>query len=47
MPVDLPPNRKPSQTVPLSWNLVFDRSLNWLAVIVGMALCLWVISLGA
>jgi hypothetical protein len=46
MPVDLPPHKKPSHAASLSWNLVFDRSLNWLAVVVGMGLCLWVIGLG-
>ena len=46
MPVDLPPQKKPIQTVPTSWNLVFDRSLNWLAVVVGLGLCLWIVTLG-
>lgn len=46
MPVDLPPQKKSAQTVAASWNLVFDRSLNWLAVIVGLGLCLWVVTLG-
>jgi hypothetical protein len=46
MPVDLPPQKKLAQAVPASWNLVFDRSLNWLAVVVGLGLCLWVITLG-
>jgi hypothetical protein len=46
MPVDLPPQKKLAQTVPASWNLIFDRSLNWLAVVVGLSLCLWIITLG-
>jgi hypothetical protein len=46
MPVDLPPQKKLAPTVPASWNLVFDRSLNWLAVVVGLGLCLWIITLG-
>jgi hypothetical protein len=47
MPVDLPPHKKPIQTAPASWNLVFDRSLNWLAVVVGLGLCFWIVTLGA
>ena len=46
MPVDLPPQKKLTQAVPASWNLVFDRSLNWLAVVVGLGLCFWIITLG-
>jgi hypothetical protein len=46
MPVDLPPQKKPTQAVPASWNLVFDRSLNWLAVVVGLGLRLWIVTLG-
>jgi len=46
MPVDLPPPKKPVDALPASWHLFFDRSLNWLAVLVGIALCLWVVHLG-
>jgi len=46
MPVDLPPPKKSIQTAPASWNLVFDRSLNWLAVVVCLGLCLWIVTLG-
>ncbi|MBF9196046.1 hypothetical protein [Microvirga terrestris] len=46
MPVDLPPQKKLTHTVPASWNLMFDRSLNWLAVVVGLGLCLWIVTLG-
>jgi len=46
MPVDLPPHKKPVQSIPALWHLVFDRSLNWLAVIVGLGLCFWVVTLG-
>jgi len=46
MPVDLPPNKKPVQSGSATWTLVFDRSLNWLAVVIGIGLCLWVMKLG-
>jgi hypothetical protein len=46
MPVDLPPNKKPSPAVAASWNLLLDRSLNWLALVVGVGLCLWALNLG-
>ncbi|MDF2687065.1 MAG: hypothetical protein K0R61_1859 [Microvirga sp.] len=46
MPVDLPPQKKLAPTVPASWNLAVDRSLNWLAVFVGLGLCLWIVTLG-
>ena len=46
MPVDLPPQKKLTQTVPASRNLMFDRSLNWLAFVVGLGLCLWIVNLG-
>ena len=46
MPVDLPPQKKLAQAGTASWNLVVDRSLNWLAVAVGLGLCLWIVTLG-
>lgn len=45
MPVDLPPRQKPDSALSVSWNLLIDRSLNWLAVFVGVGLCLWVVGL--
>jgi hypothetical protein len=46
MPVDLPPNKKPSLSAEATFNLLLDRSLNWLAVIVVIGLLLWVYKLG-
>lgn len=46
MPVDLPPNKKPALSAEAMFNLLLDRSLNWLAVIVVIALLLWVYKLG-
>jgi len=47
MPVDLPPpNNKPGYSAAASWNLLLERSMNWLALIIGIGLCLWVINLG-
>lgn len=45
MPVDLPPRQKPDSALSVSSNLLIDRSLNWLAVFVGVGLCLWVVGL--
>ena len=46
MPVDLPPDKKLAHSATGSWNLFVDRSLNWLAVFVGIGLCVWVTGLG-
>ena len=46
MPVDLPPTKKPQQVVAVLPNSLFDRSLNWLAVVVGVGLCFWVTKMG-
>jgi hypothetical protein len=46
MPVDMPPNKKPALSTEETFNLLLDRSLNWLAVIVVIALLLWVYKLG-
>lgn len=46
MPVDLPPNKKPALSAEATFNLLLDRSLNWLAVIVVISLLFWVYKLG-
>jgi hypothetical protein len=46
MPVDLPPNKKPSLSAEATFNMLLDRSLNWLAVVVVIGLLLWVYKLG-
>jgi hypothetical protein len=46
MPVDLPPNKKPTLSAETTFNLMLDRSLNWLAVAVVIGLLLWVYKLG-
>jgi hypothetical protein len=46
MPVDLPPNKKSPHSAEVTFNLLLDRSLNWLAVIVAAGLLLWVYKLG-
>lgn len=46
MPVDLPPNKKPSLSAEATFNLLVDRSLNWLAVLVVIGLLVWAYELG-
>jgi len=46
MPVDLPPNKKPALSAEATFNMLLDRSLNWLAVVVVIGLLLWVSKLG-
>jgi len=46
MPVDLPPNKKPAPSAEATFNLLLDRSLNWLAVVVAVCLLLWAYELG-
>jgi hypothetical protein len=46
MPVDLPPKKKPALSAEATFNLLLDRSLNWLAVVVALALLLWIYKLG-
>jgi hypothetical protein len=46
MPVDLPPVKKPAQTIAVVSNPLLDRSLNWLAFAVGVGLCAWVLKYG-
>ena len=46
MPVDLPPNKKSGLSAEAAFNLMLDRSLNWLAVVVVIGLLLWVYKLG-
>lgn len=46
MPVDLPPVKKPSPSVAASPNPVLERSLNWLALLIGIGLCLWALKYG-
>jgi hypothetical protein len=46
MPVDLPPNKKPALSTEATFNLLIDRSLNWLAVVVVIGLLLWAYELG-
>ncbi|MBQ0822543.1 hypothetical protein HPT29_002890 [Microvirga terrae] len=46
MPVDLPPNKKPPLSAEATFSLLLDRSLNWLAVVVVIALLLWAYELG-
>jgi hypothetical protein len=44
MPTDLPPPRKPHHDleIPVGWTS--ERMLNWLAVVIGIGLCLWVLN---
>lgn len=46
MPTNLPPAKKPDQTTHVSSDLWLNRTLNWLAVIVGIGLCLYAINYG-
>ncbi|HEV2565129.1 MAG TPA: hypothetical protein VGU19_08590 [Microvirga sp.] len=46
MPVDLPPNKKSSVSAEATFNLLLDRSLNWLAVVVVIGLLVWAYELG-
>jgi hypothetical protein len=46
MPVDMPPNKKLGLSTEATFNLLLDRSLNWLAVVVALVLVLWVYKLG-
>ena len=41
MPTELPPSKKPHQDleIPVGWTS--ERMLNWLAVVIGIGLCLW------
>lgn len=48
MPVDLQPPGKPTGPVALQPATSFlDRSLNWLALLVGIGLCVWGINYGS
>ncbi len=46
MPVDLPPPKKLSQAVAALPASFMERSLNWLAFVVGVGLCAWTVSYG-
>ncbi len=47
MPVDLQPPKKPAQPVAILPNSLLDRSLNWLALAVGIGLCVWAANYGS
>ncbi len=47
MPVDLQPPKKSSETIAMQPVPLLDRSLNWLAFIVGIGLCVWMINYGS
>ncbi len=47
MPVDLQPPKKPNQPVATLPNSLLDRSLNGLALVVGIGLCVWVANYGS
>jgi len=46
MPVDLPPPKKPNLPTSVGAQFPSDRTLNWLAVVVGMGLCFWALNFG-
>jgi hypothetical protein len=46
MPVDLPPGRKPAHSIAALPTSLVGRSLNWLAFVVGIGLCAWIVSYG-
>jgi hypothetical protein len=46
MPVDLPPPKKPIESIIASPGFPSARTLNWLAVVVGIGLCLWAVNYG-
>lgn len=45
MPTELPP-KKPDQILSPLGDQRLDRALNWLAVVVGIGLCLWALTVG-
>ena len=47
MPVDLQPPKKPNQPVAILPLTLLDRSLNWLALVVGIGLCVWAVKYGS
>ena len=47
MPVDLQPPKKPVQTATTLPDSLLGRSLNWLAFVVGIVLCVWAINYGS
>ncbi|WP_166802339.1 hypothetical protein [Microvirga pakistanensis] len=47
MPVDLQPPKKPTEAAALQQLSLLERSLNWLALIVGIGLCAWVVNYGS
>jgi hypothetical protein len=47
MPVDLQPPKKPSQPAVILPHSLLDRSLNWLALVVGIGLCVWAANYGS
>ncbi len=47
MPVDLQPPKKPNQPVAILPLTLLDRSLNWLALVVGIGLCVWAVNYGS
>jgi len=46
MPTELPPPKKPIHTANDAPDIWLTRTLNWLAVIVGIGLCLYAINYG-
>jgi hypothetical protein len=47
MPVDLQPPKKPVQPAATLPETFLGRSLNWLAFVVGIGLCVWAINYGS
>ena len=46
MPVDLPPIKKHAKAVAALPTSFMERSLNWLAFVVGVGLCAWAVRFG-
>jgi hypothetical protein len=46
MPVDLLPRKTRAQAAALLPATLLDHSLNWLAVVLGVGLCMWVVNYG-
>jgi hypothetical protein len=47
MPVNLQPPKKPDQSAATLPETFLGRSLNWLAFVVGIGLCVWVVNVGS
>jgi len=47
MPVDLPPKKTRAQAAAALPATSLDRTLNWLALVVGVGLCVWAVNYGS